>query len=89
MYQIKNYSYQKAKLLDVEIKPSTRKDKKIDVFNKDGKYIVSIGAISYNDYPTYLKEYGKVYANERRKLYHERHKNDKGKAGYYAKNILW
>ena len=89
MYQIKNYSYQKAKLLDVEIKPSTRKDKKIDVFNKDGKYIVSIGAISYNDYPTYLKEYGKVYANERRKLYHERHKKDKGKAGYYAKNILW
>ena len=28
VYQIKPYSYEKAKLLNVEIKPSTRKDKK-------------------------------------------------------------
>ena len=40
VYKIKPYSYEKAKLLNVKIKPSTRKDKKIDVY-KDNKYICS------------------------------------------------
>ena len=44
VYQIKPYSYEQAKKLNVEVKPSTRKDKKIDVY-KDKKYICSIGDI--------------------------------------------
>ena len=55
MYQIKSYSYKKAKELGVEIKSSTVKNKKIDVF-KDGKKIASIGDIFYSDYPTYLEK---------------------------------
>ena len=38
VYQIKPYSYEQAKKLNVEIKPSTRKDKKIDVY-KDKIYL--------------------------------------------------
>ena len=44
-YKITNYSYNQAKKLNVEIKPSTNKKKKIDVF-KDNKKIASIGAIT-------------------------------------------
>jgi len=45
MYLITDYSYKKAKDLNVEIKPSKTKTKKIDVF-KDGHLIASIGALS-------------------------------------------
>ena len=54
VYQIKPYSYEQAKKLNVEIKPSNKKDKKIDVY-KDKKYICSIGDIHYYDYATYIK----------------------------------
>ena len=87
-YKIKNYSKQKAKNMNVEIKPSTNKNKKIDVFQNDKK-IASIGAIGYLDYPTYLLKDGKVIADKRRELYHQRHQNDKGLNGKYAKAILW
>ena len=63
-----------------------------DVYNKKGKLLKSIGAKGYNDYPTYLKKYGKAYADERKKLYKKRHKNNlsiKNTAGYFANKILW
>ena len=91
MYQITEYSYRKAKQLGVEIKPSTKNNKKIDVF-KRGQLISSVGALGYNDYPTYIKEKGLEYANKRRDLYRQRHKNDINKIGsngYYANQLLW
>jgi len=96
MYHITQYSYRKAKELGVIIKPSYKKDKKIDVFRFDKNtkeyiYLCSIGAINYKDYPTYLKE-NKELAEERRRLYYIRHKKDahiKGTPGYYAAKILW
>ena len=90
-YRIKEYSKKQAKKLGVTIKPSKSKGKKIDVFKNDKK-LASIGALGYKDYPTYIKEKGKKYANERRRLYKIRHKKDrniKGSAGYYADKILW
>lgn len=91
MYEITNYSYNKAKELGVKIKPSTNPKKKIDVF-KDDKKVASIGAKGYADYPSYIKEKGKSYADERRRLYKIRHAKDKdvnGTAGYFADRILW
>jgi len=90
MYSITDYSYQQAKKLGVEIKPSTNKNKKIDVF-KNGEKISSIGAKGYKDYPNYLK-IDKSLAEERRKLYKIRHEKDrkiKGSAGFFADKILW
>jgi hypothetical protein len=78
--------------LNVVIKPSTVKDKKIDVYNKLGVKIASIGALGYMDYDSYIKTKGLAYANERRRLYKLRHKNDrnkKGTPGFYADKILW
>ena len=91
VYQIKAYSYEQAKKLNVEIKPSNKKDKKIDVY-KDKKYICSIGDIHYYDYPSYIENNGIKFANERRKLYKQRHNKDrniKNSSGYFADKILW
>jgi len=88
---ISKYSRDKAKSLGVDIKPSTKKGKKIDVF-KNGKLVASIGAKGYKDYPTYLAENGKEEAEKRRKLYKMRHEKDRhspGTPGYYADKILW
>jgi hypothetical protein len=89
-YEILPYTRQKAKELGVEIRVSTKRNKKIDVFlpNK----IISIGARGYMDYPHYLKHFGEEVANEKREAYRRRHKKDrdvKGTAGWYADNLLW
>ena len=52
MYKITQYSYDQAKKLNVSIKSSKTKNKKIDVFDRDNKKLVSIGDIRYKDYPT-------------------------------------
>ena len=44
-----------AKKLGVEIKRSTRKNKKLDVFRK-GVKIASIGDLRYNDFHSYKHE---------------------------------
>ena len=90
-YKITNYTKDQAKKLGVEVKVSKVKGKKLDVF-KDGKKIASVGALGYSDYPTYIKDKGKDYADKRRTLYKIRHKKDKdvkGTKGYYADRLLW
>jgi len=90
-YRITNYSKQKAKELGVIIIPSKNKNKKIDVFKDDNK-IASIGSIKNYDYPTYILEKGKSYADDRRRLYRIRHKkdlNNKNGNGFWANKILW
>lgn len=92
-YVITDYSYNKAKELNVELRPAENKHKKIGVW-KNGKHIVDIGAKNYLDYPQYMDlenkgEVVKGYAMERRRLYKLRHKYDKGEAGFYANKILW
>jgi hypothetical protein len=90
-YKITDYTKKRAKQLGVDVKQSSVKGKKIDVF-KNGKKIASVGAIGYNDYPTYIKTKGKDFAEKRRTLYKIRHKKDKDKVGtngYYADKLLW
>ena len=91
MYSIKQYTREQAKKLGVEVKPSTSSKKKIDVF-KSGSKVASVGAIGYDDYPTFKDKYGKEYADERRRLYkmrHEKDRNKMGTPGYYADKLLW
>jgi hypothetical protein len=90
-YNIKQYTYDQAKKLGVEIKHSTNKTKKIDVFKK-GKKVCSIGAFGMNDFPTYIQKKGLTFAKTRRKLYKIRHNRDrktKGTCGWYADKLLW
>ncbi len=91
MYVITDYTKQRAKKLLVDVKVSTKKNKKIDVY-KNGKKIASIGDSRYFDYPTYVISKDKKYADERRRLYRIRHKGENlkiGSPGYYAWFLLW
>ena len=96
-YIIKPYTITKANALGVVVKPSSRKNKKIDVYDKNNNYLVSVGAKGYSDYPTYLEleklgVYRSGHAKKRRILYRKRHNRDRsiiGSAGYYADKLLW
>jgi hypothetical protein len=91
MYTITNYTYKQAKKLRLEVKPSTNKTKKIDVFKNKIK-IASVGAYGMNDFPTYMKKKGIQYAKTRRRLYKRRHEKDrhvKWSPGWLADKLLW
>lgn len=92
MYVILPRTFKKAKENNVIIKASNRAKKKIDIYDKQGYYITSVGNTDYLDYAYYLKFSGKKIADERKRLYELRHKKNikiKGSAGYYAFIILW
>lgn len=86
-YQITDYTKRRAKEIGVEVSHSDKKDKKIDVF-RDGVYLKSIGQKGKMDYPTWIKERGKEYADERRRLYYQRHPKD-SLGELLAKWLLW
>ena len=91
-YRITPYTKRQAKILGVVVKPSKTKGKKIDVFNKKGEKLASVGALGYGDYPTFIRTKGKEYADTRRKMYKIRHQKDrhkKGTPGFYADKLLW
>lgn len=94
-YNITPYTYKQAKQLNVIVKPSTNKLKKIDVFRGKGKTlkkIASVGAAGMNDFPTYIKSKGLAYAKTRRRLYKMRHEKDrhtKWSRGWLADKLLW
>jgi hypothetical protein len=75
----------------VSIKPSSQKNKKIDVFKK-GKKVASIGDSRYSDYASYRSERGLKFADERKRLYKKRHAKTRGRRGsnsFYSDKILW
>ena len=89
-YHISAYTRAKARALHVEVRPSTRKGKKIDVF-KNGKKVASVGAMGYNDFTTFSRQ-NKSKAASRRKAYWSRHRKDEhrsGSPGFYAAHLLW
>ena len=92
MYKILPYTIAQARRLNVKIRPSTRKGKKLDVYDKEGNFLTSVGAKGYLDYPTYKKLFGKTVADQRRRLYKIRHQSDrsvKRSPGWYADKLLW
>ena len=91
MYEITDYTFKRAKELNIIVKPSINPKYKIDVFNTDGKYLFSGGATGYSDFPTYMKTNLKI-AEERRRLYHIRHKKDiehPYTKGWFISKLLW
>ena len=90
MYEITEWTKKRAKELGYKVKPSSNKNKKIDVF-KDDKRVGSVGAKSYGDYGTYLKTKGKDFADKKRKGYLARTKwCDKPYSNCrLARDLLW
>ena len=88
MYMIQPHTRRKAREHGVQIRISSRKGKKIDVY-KNGEFVVAIGSLHMSDYPTYIKSHGRIYAEKRRRAYHARSKGNTGPAGFYARKLLW
>ena len=105
-YKIKQYSLDKIQELNKKLKTkafsiklSKNPLKKLDVYLFD-TVIATVGAIKKNgvpylDYPSYTDTMGKEYADRRRRLYYERHKNEAtiidGEVtnSWFSKWILW
>jgi hypothetical protein len=92
-YQITKRQEDNATRENVIIFPADKDSKKkIEVYDEDGLYMFSIGDKRYKDYDIYLKEKGKQYADNRRRLYkirHEKTRHKKGTPSYFADRILW
>ena len=75
------------------IAPSIRKGKKYSVFNINGKYITSFGALGYEHYKDKIGFYSKLnhLSKERKRLYYSRHgkTEDNTSAKYFASKYLW
>lgn len=74
-----------AKKIGLTVKPSTNPKKKLDVFNKDGKKIKSIGDPTREDFTKHRDE-------KRRKAFKarfERYRHKKMSGAYLADKILW
>lgn len=83
-----NYNLTRAKRnaakLGVTVKPSNRKNKKLDVFKND-KRLASIGDVHYEDYTKHQDK-------QRQKSYMSRHAKTRVKVNtpsYFADRILW
>ena len=103
-YKINIYQLEMAKKYNVDIKSSKKKDKKIDVYDKKGNLLASIGGVYpsgkfYKDFATYIDELGLTKARKKRDAYLKRHAKEpkyKMKDGkrvytpsYWADKILW
>ena len=90
-YTIRKYSYDRARKLGVTIRRSTNPKKKLDVFSKTGKKLASIGAVGYDDFPTFMSKNPELAKRRRRsyKIRHQKDRHKRGTAGYYADKILW
>jgi len=92
MYHILTYTFNKAKKLNVIIKPSKNIKYKIDIYDNKNNFLFSGGATGYSDYPHYILSKGKIYADERKRLYNIRHKKELLKPyskGWYVAQLLW
>jgi hypothetical protein len=91
-YTILPYTFKKAKELGVAVRPSKNPKYKIDIYDLKGQYMYSGGDPHYQDYPHFLKDKGKAFADERKRLYHIRHKKDSiipHSKGYFISKLLW
>lgn len=76
---------ERAKRLGVEVRYSTRKWKKLDVFDREGRKIASIGDTRYEDF----LQHGDPERRRRYKIRHQGNRHRRGSPGYYADKILW
>ena len=74
------------------LKKSDRKDKKLMLINNESNKKIHFGASGYMDFVKYIKRDGLEKANERKRLYTNRHKKeDKSKINpsSLSQFILW
>lgn len=89
-YNIKDRSRRNAERYGITLIQSSNPKYKIDAYLR-GVFLNSFGSNGAMDYPTYLEETSKKYADYRRELYYERHPINypKYSRDWLSKIILW
>ena len=92
-YLILPYTKQQANKYKLVIYPADDKKHKLEVYNYAGDFLGRVGAYGYLDYPQYLalEEAGLVpsgTADERRRLYHLRHRTEKNYDTKFSRSWL-
>ena len=89
-YKIRPYSLKRAEEIGVDLRSSIYEFMKIDVLDKKGKLICSIGTLGEMDYPELLEQRGEEAAQSRREQHREGLKSMKRLTpGWYYEQILW
>lgn len=92
MYEIKPRTYKIAQREGVLVFPSDNPKYKLDLYDRNGLFMFRIGSAAYKDFPTYIEERGKAFADNRRRLYIARHAKEIAKnrsRGWWAYRLLW
>jgi len=91
MYDISPKQYKIAKKIGVYIFPSDKPKYKIDIYDEAGLFHTSIGSSTHFDYFFYIRDKGKKYADERRRLYDLRTQKGVsiGSRKWFARKLLW
>ena len=93
-YVITEHTKKQARQLGVTVKPSSKKNKKIDVIKK-GEVLASVGDRRFADFGSFLAmeakgQAPKGLADDRRRAYKARHgKYPVNSPGYWADKLLW
>ena len=93
-YVITEHTRRRAKEHGVTVKPSSKKNKKIDVIKK-GEVLASVGDRRFADFGSFLAmeakgQAPKGLADDRRRAYKARHgKYPVNSPGYWADKLLW
>jgi hypothetical protein len=92
MYQISQYTYDRAFQNNVFVYPSENPRWKLDVYDTDGLFLCYCGNSKLMDYPMYLEEKGLYIAGRKRNLWFRRHGNSTQQFEYatpeWAESIL-
>jgi len=76
---------------NMAFRPSTRKNKKYDAYDLDGRYLTSFGDKRYQQYRDTISYYSKLDHNDetRKQNYLKRHAKDNKLAGLLSIKYLW
>ena len=85
------YRFKKKKGSYIFYAPAKNGTAKYDVYDKNEKFLTSIGSRNYQQYHDKIGYYSKLDHKDRkrRQLYHIRHRHNKGLAGMLALHYLW
>ena len=93
-FEVTNFELSNASKLGLTIKKSTNPNKKLDVYDKDNKFLFSIGNYLVPSYSDWYRTHGEAYANQRQKIYYMKNinlinKHDKNSLQFISSTILW
>lgn len=89
-YQIHPMQLEEAKRINVTIQPSSNKRKKLDLYDKHGNFMMSIGAKNHEDiFSLQEKNMAWIDIYQQRERFMKRHARDCSDKFVYESRLFW